>query len=104
MGGTLRYFDNALSIGAPGLSVTTSGSSQSLTIPNDASGNRARFVRVLATTGCFVKFTKGAGTCTNADIQLASGWPEIIDCKAYDTISYLQLSAATNLNVTPLET
>lgn len=100
----LRYSDSALSVGAVGSSVTTGAGSANTPIPNDASGNRARFVRLLATTGCYVKLTKGAGTCTTNDVQLASGWPDIFDCHGFDTINYLQLSAATNLNIIPLET
>ena len=101
--GITRYSDQSLSVGAVGTTVTTSGSSASTAIPNDASGNRARFVRITAVAPCNIKFTKGAGTCTANDIQIAANYPEVYDVKNFDTVNYIQISSATTLNITPLE-
>lgn len=102
--GLLRYNDVALSVGAVGTTLATSGSSQNAAIPNTANGVRARFVRIEAPAACYIKFTKGAGTATPNDIQVAANYPEIYDVMSFDTINYLQLTATTSLNVTPLET
>lgn len=95
---------NSYRPGAVGTTLTSSGISQSATIPNNAAGSRARLVRLQATGNCYVKFTKGAGTCTVNDIMLATNFPEIVDVQQYDTVSYLQETVAAKINVTPLET
>lgn len=100
----LRYSDTALSVGAIGTNVTTSATSQNIAIPTDSAGIRARFVRIEAPAGCYIKFVSGAGVaCTANDIQVAANYPEIYDCKAFDHINVLQLTSATTLSIIPLE-
>lgn len=101
--GTLRY-DQSYAVGAVGTTVTSGAGSASAAIPNAADGNRARFIRVQVTGNCYIKLTKGVGTCTTNDILLSPNFDVILDCKQFDTFSYLQEAVAPKLNITPLET
>lgn len=96
-------FDDAYLVGATGATVTSSGTSASVAIPNNAAGVRARVVRLQCTGNVYVKFTSGAGTCTNQDMLLSPNYDVMVHCKNFDTISYLQETASAKLNITPME-
>lgn len=97
-------YDDALSVGAVGTTVTSAAASESTTIPNDASGNRARVVLLSATAPLYVKFGVGATTCTGNDLMVTAGKPILVNCKQYDTIAYIWETSAAKLNITPIET
>lgn len=86
-----------------GITTTTSGTSQSVSIPNAADGNRARCLMLTATGNCYIKFTKGAGTCTSTDMMVPANYPISVNCKQFDTYSVLQETAAAKINVVPIE-
>ena len=102
MGANYGY-DSAYNLGATGVTVTSSGTSQSVSIPNNASGNRTRVVRLMVTGNLYVKFTKGAGTATTNDLMLSPNFDVVVNCQTYDTISYIQEITSAKLNITPLE-
>jgi hypothetical protein len=101
--GTYFGYENALQPGAVGATYTSSVSSTSQTIPNTVDGTRARCVLLTATAFLYVKFTRGAGTCTANDLMISPNYPMIVNCRQFDTISYLQETAAAKINITPLE-
>lgn len=86
-----------------GTTTTTSGVSQSVSVPNTADGNRARCVMAVATGNVYIKFTKGAGTCTTNDLMLAANMPQLFNCTQFDTYSVLQETLAAKINVVPIE-
>lgn len=95
--------DNAYQPGAVGVTVVSGASSLSQAIPNDSSGNRAKLVRLMVTGNLYVKFTKGAGTATSNDMLLSPNFDVVVNCRQYDTISYIQETASAKLNILPLE-
>lgn len=78
--------------------LTTSGSSQSVTI--DAVAKSVRVVNTGATNGFYVRIGKGSQTCTSADTFVRAN-SEIILAKGdgEDTLAYLQNTGATTVQV-----
>jgi hypothetical protein len=101
--GTYFGYENALQLGAVGATYTSSGVSVSQPIPNASDGNRARCVLLTTTGYVYVKYTRGAGTCTTNDHMISPNFPMIVNCRQFDTISYLQETASAKINITPLE-
>ena len=96
-------FGSAYNLGAVGTTVTSGAVSASVAIPNAADGNRAKQVRLVGTGNLYVKFTKGVGTATTSDVMVATNFDMVVNCRQFDTISYLQETVAAKLNITPLE-
>lgn len=101
--GTYYGMDGAYQPGAVGATVISGVGSASQAIPNDNSGAKAKLVRLMVTGNLYVKFTKGAGTATTNDMLLSPNFDVVVNCKQYDTISYIQETAASKLNIIPLE-
>ena len=101
--GTYWGNDSAYSPGATGTTVVSGAASASTAVPNDTSGGRAKQVRLMVTGNLYVKFTSGAGTATANDMLLSPNFDVLVNCRQYDTISYIQETAAAKLNITPLE-
>jgi len=96
-------YDGAYQVGATGNTVTSGVGSASIAIPNDSSGNRARFVRLQATGNLYVKFGLAGVTATNNDMLLSPDCDVIVSCKSFSTIAYIQEAVAAKLNITPFE-
>lgn len=102
--GTYFGMDNAYQPGATGITVTSGAGSASQAIPADSTGvGHAKLVRLMVTGNLYVKFTRGAGTATANDMLLSPNFDVVVNCKQYDTISYIQETAAAKLNILPLE-
>ena len=101
--GKLAY-DAAYQPGPTGMTVVAGATAASTPIPNASDGNRARVVRLMVTGNLYVKFSKGGTAATVNDMLLSPNFDVLIDCKQFDTISYIQETASAKLNITPLET
>lgn len=101
--GTNYGYEGAYRPGGDGITVTASGSSQSTAVPNGADGNRAKLVRLMVTGNLYVKFTSGAGAATANSMLLSPNFDVLVNCRQYDTISYLQETASAKLNIIPIE-
>ena len=101
--GTYNGLDSAYNFSQDGTTVTSSGVSQSTSVPNDSSGSRARQVRLMVTGNLYVKFGKGATTATTNSALLSPNFDVVVNCKQFDTIAYIQETAAAKLNIIPLE-
>lgn len=94
---------HALSIGAAGASITTSGTSASAAIPNDASGTRARFVRVACTVAAYVKMGPSSVAATTSDILLNPEHQLVLQVGGATHIAAIQVASAGSVSVTPVE-
>lgn len=103
MGGSYAGYDDALKVSGTGLTVVSGGASASQTIPNNANGARAWWVYIQSTGNAYIKFTRGAGTCTTNDLLLTPNNYYIFAVRQFDTISYLQETVGAKINITPLE-
>lgn len=88
---------------AVGTTLTSSGSSQQGTVPTTADGRAARFVRVTASTLAYIKFGADAPvTCTINDILITST-PSVFPTNGCGFFAVLQETAASKVNVVPVE-
>jgi hypothetical protein len=92
-----------LTFSATGVQVTASASSQSVAIPNDASGVPARYVRILASGNAYVKPGRTGVTATVNDFFLNPNEGVVLNVLGQTHIAYLQESNAPKINITPLE-
>jgi len=90
-------------VGAGGTQVTTGAASAAVPIPNDASGARARRVRLTALANCYVRPGFAGTTCTANDVLLTPNEALLLDVRAFTHIAHLQETAAARFNVTPIE-
>jgi len=91
-----------IKIMAAGAAVTSSGSSQSITIPNDSTGNKAK--TVLVTVEGLTYILPGIGLTATAACTIASAnAPLLLDVTGMTTIAVLQLTAAQIVTVNPVE-
>lgn len=99
-----QVYDDAYRPGPTGITVTSGAGSASTSVPLSSDGvKRARFVRLQVTGNLYVKFGKGATTATANDMLLSPNFDVVVACAQYDTIAYIQETAAAKLNITPLE-
>lgn len=91
-----------LSIAVTGVNVAVGATSTDESIPNAASG-KARYMRLAATTNCYVRWGQGAQTAVSTDMLLVSGESVVVAVNAADTIAAIRVSADGVLVATPLE-
>lgn len=96
----------ALSINAVGTTISApNGSSSAATaIPNDANGNRARYVRVQAQTGpAHLKFGLSGVAATTNDTLINANFDRIFNVRSNTHFAVWGAGAATNVNVVAVE-
>lgn len=93
----------AVMVAVPGTTVTTGASSAAVAIPNASDGNRARFVMVTAKSTAYIKFGSSGVAATSSDILVGGGAPVIFAVKPFTHFAHLQETAATLVNVVPVE-
>lgn len=93
----------ALGIGATGANITTSGTSASVAIPNNAAGVRARFVRVTCTVAAYVKVGPSAVAAAAGDALLNPEHELMLAVGGFTHIAAIQVASAGVVNVVPVE-
>lgn len=95
----------ALQVNASGANLATGAASASVAIPNNAAGQKARFVRVLATAACYVRLGGSGVTAAVADLYVDAGGAGalVLNVLGSTHIAAIQVAAAGLLNVTPLD-
>ena len=97
--------ENAIHIGANALGAVVPAVSTEYTIPNDSSGNKAKYIRVLAAGGdLYMRLGKaGAPATTTVNSMLINQFTsEILHVGGHTTMIVLG-NGTVSLNVTPLE-
>lgn len=93
-----------ITVSATGATITTSGTSASVTIPNALSGEKPRFVRIAATAAAAVRLGKSPQTAVTTDMQVQPGDSVIVHVPSgVDTVAAIQIAAAGTVTITPLE-
>ena len=88
---------------ASGSNITTSGTSASVTIPNDAAGNRASVVRVTATVAAYVKAGASGVAAAAGDILVNPEHEVFLDVHGHTHIAAIQVASAGVVNIVPVE-
>ncbi|MBX6367952.1 MAG: hypothetical protein IRZ04_08220 [Rhodospirillales bacterium] len=92
-----------ISVAASGVAITTGAASAVAAIPNDASGNRARRVRLQALATCYVRPGFAGTTCTTGDLLLTPYEAVLLDVTPFTHIAHLQQTAGAVFVMTPVE-
>jgi hypothetical protein len=95
--------DGFIAVAATGIQVTTGAASGVAAIPNDASGRRARRVRLQALASCYVRPGFAGTTCTANDILLTPSEAVLLEVRQFTHLAHLQESAAARFTMTPVE-
>lgn len=95
----ITYF----SVGATGVQVTTGAASANVAIPNDTSGSRARYVRILADGNAYIRPGSSAVVATVNDFYLNPNEGVVLNVLGHTHIAYLQQTVGARINITPLE-
>lgn len=97
-------FEDAVTVIATGVSIATTGTSASATIPVCQSGEYPRYIRVAATAAACVRIGTGAATAVTTDMQVQPGDAVILHVPSgYTKIAAIQVSAAGVVQVSPME-
>lgn len=95
------YNGGFICVNTVGATVTTSASSQLVSIPVDASGNRPNYVRIAATTESYVSVR---GVATTSDILVQPSDAVILQVPQGATqIAYIQGTSSGKVNITALD-
>lgn len=91
--------------GATGTTVTSGAATANVAIPNDSNGTSARVVMLTAgaNAGVHVKLgTTNAVVATANDLMIGAT-PVVVNARGYTWIAYIQETAATKLQIAPVE-
>ena len=94
----------AIQITGSGASITTSGSSASVAIPNTASGTPPRYVLVTCTAAAYIRPGDSSVTASTTDIILQPNYTLKLTIAGNTNLAALQVSATGKVNVMPVET
>jgi hypothetical protein len=98
------YQGGPIAVNSVGVTITTSGTSASATIPTSSDGNPPRYVRVSSTAAAYVKLGTAAATATTNDMLIQPADAVILHIPGGVTkIAAIQDSAAGKVNVVPLD-
>ena len=89
---------------ADSVQATTGASSATVAIPNDASGTRAKFVRITSKGNAYIR--PGASTATAAAataILAIAGESLYLNVSGMTHIAHIQETSASVINISPLE-
>lgn len=92
-----------IKIAANGSSATTGASSATIAIPNDSSGNRAKTVLISASGATYMLPGASGVTATTSSTIIPHNVHLLLDVTGHTHIAHLQLVAAQQIVVTPVE-
>ena len=95
--------DELVAFNATGTQVTSGAASATVAIPNAADGARARFVHVQSKATAYIRPGTAGTTCTVNDMLITGNMFVRLNVQGFTHIAYIQETAATIINVTPLE-
>lgn len=90
-------------ISVAGTGATTGAASASVAIPNDSSGNRAKYLLVTAQGSSYVLPGASGVTATTSSPIVNAGQALLLDVSGHTHIAHLQLTAGQRVVFTPVE-
>lgn len=87
-----------------GATVVSSGTAQTVALPNDNGGvNKARFIRMQATGFVYIRVGNSAVTVTTNDTMISANEAVWLNVSGCTTLAYLQETAGAKLSIAPVE-
>jgi hypothetical protein len=94
--------DDVYAIVGTGASITTSATSQSVAIPTDSSGGKARFVVISVTQAAYVRPGNSSVTATTTDIICNANEKTVLNVAGCTNIAALQQGSSGNVTIVPV--
>jgi len=88
--------ENAITVVAPGIAITTSVASANATIPLDLSGNVPKYIRISATASAYVRIGNGTPVAVSGDLLIQPGDAVIMPTSGYTKIAAIWVAASGN--------
>lgn len=88
---------------ATGTQVTTGAASARVAIPNNGAGVVAKYVRLQGIANAYIRPGDSTVVAAATDILLSPNEAVILNVQGMTHIAYIQETAATKVNITPLE-
>ena len=95
--------EDAISIQAVGVTVTTGAASAQQTIPNAANGSCPYYIRIAATTESYIQMGQVGVTATTNSMLVQPADSVIVAVGGATTIAHIQGATVGKVNITPLE-
>ena len=92
-----------MKITTEGTGATSAGTSATIAIPNDSSGERATKVLITVEGATYVLPGPSGATATTSSIIVSHNEPLVLEVHGLTHIAHLQLTAAQRITVTPIE-
>lgn len=99
----MRSYDQAYQVGVVGTTVTSAGTTANVAIPVGANGIIPKWVRLMVTGNLYVRAGDASVTATTNDMLLSPNFDVILNVRGCAKIAYIQETAASKLNIVPLE-
>ena len=98
-----KTYEVAIHVAVTGASITTGAASAGTTIPNNAAGEKPRYIRVAATAAACVRIGIGAQTAVATDLMIQPGDAVVMAVSGATHIAAIQVAAAGVVQVSPME-
>ena len=95
--------EDAFTIQADGITVTTGAASTAVAIPNAANGSRPYYIRVAATAESYIKVGMSTTVATNQSMLVQPADCVLLAVGGCTHLAYIQGNTAGRVNITPLE-
>lgn len=95
--------DSVITIAADGTTVTTGAASARVAIPVNSSGSRPLYIRVTSVAEAYVQMGGSSVNATANSVLVQPADSQIFAVGGHTHIAYIQGTAATRVNITPLE-
>lgn len=100
----MSLLDDAITVIASGATISTSGTSARVALPNMSSGEGPRYIRVSATAAAYVKLGKdNTVTAAAGDLLVQPADAVILSVNRNTYIAAIQVAGAGVVQVSPLE-
>lgn len=100
----MKTLGNAISIGATGVTVTTTiSTSAGGAIPNNSEGVKPKYVRIAASGTCYARLRAAATTAVTTDAMVLPGAPLVLAVHGNAQYAVIDDGVSVKVNITPLD-
>jgi hypothetical protein len=86
-----------------GSGATTGAASATIAIPNDSTGNKAKYVMITVQGATYVLPGPSGATATTSSMIVNADSPVVLDVQGLTHIAHLELTTGQRITVTPIE-
>lgn len=95
--------EDAISVVKTGAIIAFTGTSANVAIPNDSSGTLPKYVRVAASTACYVKIGPAGVVAAAGDVLVQPADAVVLKVHNLPYIAAIQVAGGGTVQISPLE-